>query len=312
MTATAPLAPEAPEVAPGETSAGAGPLGFLALILANAALALGPLFVRLADVGPVAAAFWRMALALPVLVLLAARWGGRGLSLSRGTLLLAAGAGLFFALDLASWHAGIVRTRMANATLFGNSASLLLVIWSIVVTRSMPRKPELAAILIAAAGAALLMGRSYELSPKHLAGDLLSLTAGVLYTGYILGMQRLRTTLSSWPALVLSTAATLAPLLLIALLGGERIVPHDWTPVLLLALSSQLIGQGLFIYALPQFSPLVIGLALLTQPAVASLVGWFVFNEHLVGLDWLGAAMVAAALVLVRWPERGRLGARRR
>ena len=48
---------------------------FAALIVANALLALGPLFVRMSDVGPVASAFWRMALALPILALLAAREG---------------------------------------------------------------------------------------------------------------------------------------------------------------------------------------------------------------------------------------------
>ena len=37
------------------------------LIGANAALALGPWFVRSADTGPVSAGFWRLALALPVL-----------------------------------------------------------------------------------------------------------------------------------------------------------------------------------------------------------------------------------------------------
>ena len=40
------------------------PLAFPALLLGNIALAFGPWLVRLADVGPVAAGFWRLALAL--------------------------------------------------------------------------------------------------------------------------------------------------------------------------------------------------------------------------------------------------------
>jgi hypothetical protein len=46
-------------------------LAFPALILANIFLAFGPWLVRLSDVGPVAAAFWRLALAVPVLLVLA-------------------------------------------------------------------------------------------------------------------------------------------------------------------------------------------------------------------------------------------------
>ena len=44
---------------------------FAALMGGNVALALGPWSVRLADSGPVSSAFWRLALAVPVLILLA-------------------------------------------------------------------------------------------------------------------------------------------------------------------------------------------------------------------------------------------------
>ncbi|WP_204323993.1 hypothetical protein, partial [Stenotrophomonas maltophilia] len=40
---------------------------FVALLSGALALGISPVFVRLADVGPFASAFWRTALALPVL-----------------------------------------------------------------------------------------------------------------------------------------------------------------------------------------------------------------------------------------------------
>ena len=43
------------------------------LLAGNAALAVGPWFVRVADSGPISAGFWRVALAAPTLFLLA-RW----------------------------------------------------------------------------------------------------------------------------------------------------------------------------------------------------------------------------------------------
>ena len=94
-------------------------------------------------------------------------------------------------------------------------------------------------------------------------------------------------------------------LLPVSLLLGERIVPNDWTYVLLLALGSQVIGQGLLVYAIGALPPLVVGLTLLTQPAISALVGWLAYGETLKPLDWVGAAAIAAALVLVRMPERG-------
>jgi drug/metabolite transporter (DMT)-like permease len=156
------------------------------------------------------------------------------------------------------------------------------------------------ALLLAAIGAALLMGKSYELNPRNLVGDLLCLFAGLLYTFYFILMVRARTTMAPLPALALSTTASILPLLLFALLLGERIWPHDWTPLIGVALASQIVGQGLMIYALGQLSPLVVGIGLLTQPIVAATVGWIVYDERLSGADWIGAVLVAVALVLVR------------
>ncbi|MGC6766906.1 EamA family transporter, partial [Escherichia coli] len=67
-----------------------------------------------------------------------------------------------------------------------------------------------------------------------------------------------------------------------------------------LAIVSQLIGQGCMIYALGHLSPLVIGIALLVQPAVGAALGWVIFDERLAAADLFGAGLVAAALVLVR------------
>jgi drug/metabolite transporter (DMT)-like permease len=104
----------------------------------------------------------------------------------------------------------------------------------------------------------------------------------------------------SWRLLGWSSAASVPLLLLIAFLHGEPVWPHDWWPLVGLAVSSQLIGQGMLVYSLRHFSPLAIGLALLTQPAIASLAGWLAFGERLGAIDVVGMALLAAALVLAR------------
>ncbi|MEG8222050.1 DMT family transporter [Sphingomonas sp. HH69] len=278
-------------------------LAFPALILANIMLSLGPVLVRLADVGPVAAAFWRLTLALPVLLLLAIPRLTRTPPTRRewGVMLL---AGVVFAGDLAAWHLGIIHTKVANATLFGNMSALLLPAWALLVLRQRPTRIQAIALLLAGAGALILMGGSYDLSPVNLRGDLLCLLAGILYTAYILIIQRARGRLDSWSVLAVSSVASTPTLLLCALWLGERITPGDWTPLLILAMSSQLIGQGLLTYAIGWFSPLILGLSLLLQPAVSVLLGWLMFGEWLSLTDMLGTVAVAAALVLVRLPAR--------
>lgn len=281
-------------------------LALPAVILSNVLLAFGPLLVRLsrseALVGPVAAGFWRLTLALPLLLLFAAVSGGSARSVlppRRHAWALAVG-GLFFAADLGSWHAGILHTRLANATLFGNAAAFTFPIYAFVVARRWPHRQQALGLMLALAGTLLLLGRSYELSPKNLLGDGLTFLAGLFYTVYLIAMQRARADMRPLPALAATTAAGIVPILLFAILFGERIWPATWTPLILLAIGSQVIGQTLLAFAVGHLPPLVIGISLLLQPVVGAATGWIAYGERLALADYAGALALCIALVLVR------------
>jgi drug/metabolite transporter (DMT)-like permease len=276
---------------------------FAALVLGNLAIAFGPMLVRFADTGPVATGFWRLALAVPVLGFIGMRNGFRLRAMEPKLILYTVIAGLFFAIDIIAWHIGIFQTKLGNSTLFANCASLLLVLYGIWRARALPARLQVIAVLLAFAGAALLMGQSLELSPRHMVGDLLCLVAGLFYAFYLVLMIAVREKTESFGALALASAAAAMGLLPAALLLGETVIPIDWLPLLLLAFSSQIFGQGCLTYALPHFSPLVVGLALLIQPAISATAGWIVFGESLTLFDMTGGAMVMAALVLARLSE---------
>ena len=281
------------------------PWHFMALLGGNFALALGPWFVRLADSGPVSAGFWRLFLPLPILALLAMRQHKprTGPKPTLTAWLLIATAGVLFALDLASWHIGIAYTRLGNASLFGNSGSLILMVWGLIAARRLPRIVELGAIVAALSGAAILLGRSLEIDHATLIGDLFCILAGVFYFFYILLIQSARGQFESWGLLLASTLASAPVMLGIAIALGEPVWPHVWWPLIALAFCSQVVGQGLIVFALRHFSALIIGVVLLTQPAVSIVLGWLAFGETMGALDALGMALIAAALLLGRLSE---------
>ena len=278
---------------------------FPALFIGSSALALGPWLVRLAGVGPVAAGFWRLFLALPFLFVIAravgqpVHWPGKALAV------IVAFAAFFFAADLAAWHVGIHMTKLGNATLFGNVASFAFAAWGLWLARRWPSPIQGTALTLAALGAALLMSSSAELSVRNLHGDMLALLAGLLYTGYLIAVTHARGTLAPLPLLFLSSAIGAAMLLPFSLVLGEQVIPDNWTFAIILAISSQVIGQGLLVYAISSLPPIVVGLTLLTQPAISAFIGWAAYGETLQPLDWIGAAAIAIALVLVRLPQRG-------
>ena len=270
----------------------------VAMLGGNATLALGPWMVRLAEIGPAASAFWRLALALPFLFL-TGKLMRQPLPKARRLWVILSLGGLFFAADLIAWHSGILLTKLANATIFGNAASFFFVAYGFIVARKLPERQQWIAMALAAGGVGLLLGRSYDLSPQYLAGDLLCLLGGLFYTGYLVAIDRARGEVQSWPALAVATASGALPLLLFALATGP-IIPEHWTPLILLAIGSQLIGQGLMVYAIGHLPPMVVGIGLLTQPAIAAAVGWLAYGERLDGLDFMGMIAIGLAIVLAR------------
>lgn len=275
-----------------------------ALLAGNAALAMGPWLVRLADTGSVSAAFWRLLLALPFLVVFARAAGQPLRGLPRKTLVVVAIGSVAFATDLASWHIGIEMTRLANATLFGNAGSIILLFWGFIVARMLPKGFEWLAIFCALGGAGILLGRSLEISAQTFVGDLYCITAGLLYAVYLLTLQKERAGFGSWSLLVWVSIFACPYLLGLALILGEPVWPTDWTPIIVLFVTSQLIGQGLMVYSLGHFPPLIIGLTLLTQPAIAAVIGYTVFGEVLTPLDVAGMLLLGSALVVARASQR--------
>jgi drug/metabolite transporter (DMT)-like permease len=277
---------------------------FVALLLGNIALACGPFLVRHAGVGPVAAGFWRVTLAIPFLWLIA-RLLKQPIRLPRRAATIAIGlAALFFAADLAAWHAGILLTKLGNATLFGNISSFIFAGWGLWLTRRWPSALQALALGLAAAGCAALMWGSAELSAAHLRGDLLSALAGLLYTGYLILVERTRGAVEPMPLLFIASLFASAFLLPAALVEGGGILSADWPALFALALCSQVAGQGLLVYALGHVPPLVVGIAMLTQPALSALLGYLYYGEAFTLLDWSGAAAIVLALILVRLRER--------
>ncbi len=278
--------------------------GLPALVLGNLCLAFGPLFVRMADTGPIASAFWRIAIAVPFLFVIARTIGDPARRIGGAMLGLFALSGLYFAADLAAWHLGILQTKLANSNLLGNSTSFLLPLYAFAVARQWPTRSQGIALTLACAGIVLLLGRSFELSPRNFTGDLLCLLAGAFYTAYLVLMGRARVGMGQWPVLAWSTLMSALPLLLMAIAMGEQLVPRDWTPLIALAFLSQIAGQGLMIYAVGRIAPLLFGLTLLLQPMISALIGWIAYDERLGTADWAGAVLIGLALVLVSQPDR--------
>jgi len=282
----------------------------VALLCGAAAIGFAPIFVRWSEVGPSATAFWRIALALPLLALWRAaerQRGGMDASLSaseRRRLLL---AGLFFAADLAVWHWSIRFTSVANSTLLANFAPVFVTLGGWLLLRQSVTGRFLLGMSLALSGAWLLMsGKAAATAPAaghSLVGDALGLLTAVFYASYILAVADLRRRCSTATIMVWSGVACAPALLAAALLSRETLLPATgggWAVLVGLALISQVLGQSLIASALATLPASFSSVGLLFQPLCAALLAWVLLAEPLGPRQALGGAIVIAGVALSR------------
>ena len=279
----------------------------LALVMGANAIAFAPIFVRLSQAGPVATAFWRVALSLPVL------WGW--LLLSRQNReshrapsspadywrLLA--AGLFFAGDLAVWHWSIRLTSVANATLLANFAPVFVTLGSWMIFGQRVRLVFLLGMVMALVGMTLIVGNSFKISPVHFWGDILGLITAVFYAAYQLSVKHLRGDFKTVTIMFWSGVPSALTLLGITLLSKESFVPvstEGWMVLIGLALISHVGGQSLIAYALAHLSAAFSSVGLLVQPVTAAILAWLILSETLGAPQVLGGIVVLAGIFIAR------------
>lgn len=283
-------------------------LALIALFAGAVSIGAAPILVRLADVAPVASAFWRVALALPVLwawevARLRRNRAGAGPSDGPLPVLGLVLAGVFFAADLALWHLSILWTTVANATLLANVAPVFVVLAGFLFFSERFSGRFLAGLVLAMVGAAALIGASAEIGGDRLAGDALGLATAVCYAGYIVAVARVRARAATATVMLWSSLVTAVVLLPLALLAPGPFWPaglDGWLVLIALALVTQVGGQGLIAYALAHLPAAFGSVSLLVQPVIAAGLAWLLFAEALGPLELAGAGLVLAGIAMAR------------
>lgn len=268
------------------------------------------LFVRLNELGPVTSAFYRAFLALPALWLLMRVEATRPEALAAPRLgvrelLLLVVAGLFFAGDLFFWHLAIMNTAVASATLLATLAPVYVavIVYFLFGERATPT--YMAGTALAIVGAGLLIGDSFAFRPERLTGDLYGLTTGFFLAGYMVTVGRLRSgaRVSTGVVMFWSSLATALVLLPLAWLIEDRMLAmtaFGWFMLVTLAMISHVAGQGLVAYALAHLSTSFATVGLIIEVVAAAVLGWLFLDEPLSALQWSGAVVVVAGIVVAR------------
>ncbi|MEC9367336.1 MAG: DMT family transporter [Pseudomonadota bacterium] len=284
-------------------------LPLLALVAGAVGMGASPIFVRLADVGPFTSAFWRMALALPVLGLWLylerrpRRISGRAPIRLRDNALLIGLIGFFFAGDLFFWHLAILNTTVANATLLAVMSNLIVALgaWVVLKERVTPRIA--AGVLVGCMGASLLIGSSARFDPANVTGDVFGLITACFFGSYFLAVSLARRSFTSAEVMFYPAVITTILLFIVAVGFEDQLLPQSLAGLAALgalAMVSQIGGQGLTAYALGHLPAVFSSLVLFIEALAAATLAWLLFGEPVSQWQLWGGILILAGIYLGR------------
>lgn len=279
------------------------PVDLVLLGVAVMAVSTSAPLIRGADAPSLAVAFWRTALALPVvgiLALLAGRDQWRALA-DRSVRRPAIAAGVLLGAHFALWVPSVSFTSVASSTALVATQP----VWAALIARrrgeDVPHQAWVG-IAVAMAGVVALSGIDLSISPRALLGDLMALAGGMLSAAYVtVGFDARRVLSTGTYTLVCYSVASVA-LLGVCLAGGQALSGYDedtWLILLALTLGPQLLGHTLINRVLGTTSPTLVSVAILFEIVGAAILAWLFFDEVPPASALPAGVLIAAGIVLV-------------
>jgi drug/metabolite transporter (DMT)-like permease len=275
---------------------------YIALAIGITALSLSAMFVRWADApGPITG-FYRVSIAtilfLPFFIQrqrtlppLQMKWVWFPLL-----------AGLFTALDFATWNTSVQYTTAAKATLLGNTSPLWVALIALIFFREKLRGTFWIGLLLSLAGATLVVGANFAEDMSINIGDALASTAAIFYALYQLITQRGRKFLDPFRYTWFVGLSATFFIFIINIVLKNPLTGYSsqtWLIFFATAIVSQMIGYLAISYALGHLPASIVSPTLVGQPILTAILAIPLLGEIPTLTQWLGGAIALLGIYIV-------------
>jgi drug/metabolite transporter (DMT)-like permease len=251
------------------------------LFIGLISISIFPVLVKWAPVSGLTSAFYRMFIALLLLlpyVLIKKQLQRPDRSLWLPVFV----CGILFGSDIAIWNLSIHYSNATQATLLTNLSPVWVGIASSLFLHDKPGRQFWIGTVIALSGMVILMGIDTFAVMRFDKGFLMALTSGLLYASYMIVSKRVLNSLKIVSFMVYSMSVSSIYLLLICLLNGEPLwnfTPVVWGVLGIQGIICQLLGWLTISYAVQKLDAQRVSLALLSQSVVTGLLAWLFIHE---------------------------------
>jgi drug/metabolite transporter (DMT)-like permease len=274
----------------------------LYLIAGASIISFSGVYVKLVNVGPTAAGFYRTFIgAIILLVLLVIRkerlWYGIN------NFLISALCGIAFAVDLFCWHKSVLYIGPGLSTILANFQVFFLAAFGFFILKERIGIRFIGSIFVAIIGLFMIVGFKWEAFPdNYRLGIFLALITAAAYSSYILLLRLLQSKekrLSTTANLATVSTITSACLCLMTLFEGQSLIIPDvpsMAYLLIYGLMSQVVAWLLISKALPHVKASLAGLILLLQPALAFAWDILFFKREIGIISGIGVFVTLAGI----------------
>ena len=279
-----------------EGSTSARRWGALAVVGVVLAFSLSSTLVKRADSPGVLVAFWRLAVVSLVWNLFLWSTGRR---VTMRHVRQAFIPGVFFGLNLAVFFAGATQNSVANAALIGSLSPFLIVPIGAALFGEYFDPRALFFAVIAFGGTAVVLFNAPPAGDASLKGNVFGVLAMLLWTGYVVSTRHFRRDMD-----VATFMATVSPIaavavLPLAIINGDvfGMSVTGWTYTLILTFLIGMAGHGLLVFAQKTIAIGTIGIAQVSQPALAVVWSFLLLGEVVNRWQIVGIGIVVCGLL---------------
>ncbi len=278
--------------------------GLLQLIAGAVMISFSSIMVKVADVGPTTAGFYRVIMggsALMVVILI----GRKNLYYGWKPLLGMVTAGFCFFLDMVFWHHSINYVGPGLATILANFQVFFMSGVAVLFFRERLTLKMILSMVLAVVGLLMVVGHDWNsLGPDYRLGIWLGIITAVCYTSYLLSLRWVGGMENTPPPMVTMAQVSLFCALFMIpemLRQGESwIIPNlsSWAALLILGLGCHALGWVLIFTGLPRIQATKAALIMLLQPTLAFIWDILFFARPTGLIGGLGAILTLGAIYM--------------
>ena len=217
-------------------------------------------------------------------------------------MLLISLSGIFLALHFGLWITSLSYTSIASSVVLVTSHPAFVAVVSYFLWRERLNKLAIGGIIIALVGVILINYGGFSSGSGAVLGNLLALGAGFTMGTYLIIGRQLKERIDILSYLTIIYTCSALILLAVTALSGYSFFgysPVTYLMLLLLALIPQLLGHSFLNLAVRLMPVSFVSVAILGEPAGATLLGTFILHEIPTANEISGGLLILGGIFMV-------------